>query len=44
MTVQALTGILMITSGAAIFAVSQLFLRRWIKRYNKEWMEGADPK
>ena len=37
-------GIAMISAGIILFAVSQLLLRRWIKKYKKEWMEGADTK
>ncbi len=37
-------GIAMISAGIILFAVSQLLLRRWIKKYNEEWMEGADTK
>ncbi|MED9970714.1 MAG: hypothetical protein UFA98_12045 [Ruminococcus sp.] len=37
-------GIVLIISGISVFAVSQILLRRWMKKYNNEWMEGAEKK
>lgn len=35
-------GIILAAAGAAVFIAAQIMLRRWIKRYNKEWYGGAD--
>ncbi len=42
MNLSIIIGIMLIILGAAIFVVSQLFLRRWINNYNKEWQGGID--
>ncbi len=35
-------GIILTAAGVIIFAVSQLFLRRWVKKYNSEWSGGFE--
>ena len=35
-------GVVLIAAGIVLFAVSQIFLRRWIKKYNREWNEGVE--
>lgn len=35
-------GIIAVAAGVVLFAVSQLLLRQWIKKYNKEWQGGID--
>ena len=42
MDVTVLAGILIIAVGLAVFVISQLLLRRWIKNYDKEWQGGSD--
>ncbi len=37
-----LFGIILILLGVVIAAVSQIFLRLWISKFNREWMEGFD--
>lgn len=35
-------GIVLAVTGVIVLAVSQLLLRRWIKKYNEEWLGGTD--
>ena len=35
-------GIALIAAGVVFFAVSQILLRKWIKKYNREWNEGVE--
>lgn len=37
-----ITGIILAVTGVLVLAVSQLLLRRWIKKYNNEWLGGTD--
>ncbi len=37
-------GVVLIVFGAVVFVFSQLLLRGWIKKYNREWYEGVDKK
>ena len=32
----------MVILGFIIFMISQFLLKRWIKKYNKEWLGGLD--
>lgn len=42
MGVTIMTGILLIAVGVAVFVISQLLLRRWIRNYDEKWQEGSD--
>ncbi len=42
MNLTMIVGILSLSIGIVVFAVSQIILRRWIKKYNKEWAGGND--
>ncbi len=33
-------GVILIVFGAVVFDFSQLLLRGWIKKYNREWYEA----
>lgn len=37
-----LFGVILILLGVVVAAVSQILLRVWISKFNREWMEGSD--
>lgn len=42
MNVYIIFGIALLVAGIAVLTVTQVLLHRWIKRYNKEWMEDTN--
>lgn len=42
MNIVIITGIVLLVTGVITLIISQLLLRRWIKKYNKEWIGGVD--
>lgn len=42
MNFEIITGIILLVTGVLVLMVSQLILRRWMKKYNQEWMGGIE--
>ncbi len=42
MNSQMIFGGLLLVMGITIVVVSQILLHTWIKKFNKEWIEGKD--
>lgn len=42
MNTAVLFGIVLIATGIVFFVISQILLRKWIKKYNREWNEGVE--